>query len=56
MKKFRITFEDVFTAEDEEQAYEHLLDYLHEVVRVEDVTAFEFKEEKWKEKIGHQKK
>ena len=45
MKKFKITFEDVFIAENKEQAYEHLLDYLHEVVRVEDVAAFEFKEE-----------
>ena len=44
MKKFKITFEDVFIAEDKEQAYERLLDYLHEIVRVEDVTAFEFKE------------
>jgi hypothetical protein len=46
MKKFEITFKDVFLAEDEEQAYQHFLDYLHEVVRVEDIDAFEFKEVK----------
>ena len=45
MKKFKITFEDVFIAENKEQSYEHLLDYLHEVERVEDVTAFEFKDQ-----------
>ena len=44
MKKFEITFKDVFEAEDEETAYQYFLDYLHEVVKMEDVTAFEFKE------------
>ena len=44
MKKFEITFKDVFEAENEETVYQHLLDYLNEVVKMEDVTAFEFKE------------
>jgi len=42
MKHFEITFKDMILAEDEDQAYQHFLDYLHEIVRVEDVTAFEF--------------
>jgi hypothetical protein len=42
--KFQVTFDDVFeNCESEEQAYDALLDYLSEVVRFEDVTAFNFK-------------
>ena len=42
MKHFEITFKDVILAKDEDQAYQHFLDYLHECVRFEDVTPFEF--------------
>ena len=42
MKHFEITFKDVILAENEEQAYQHFLDYLHEIVRVEDLDAFQF--------------
>jgi len=46
MKKFNVTFEDVFEAESEEDCYEILLDYLNDCVNYEDVTAFEFNEAK----------
>ena len=43
--KFEITFKDVFDGVDnEEQAYDVLLDYLNECVEKGDVTAFDFKE------------
>lgn len=42
--KFQVTFNDVFeNCESEEQAYDALLEYLSNVVRFEDVTAFDFK-------------
>jgi hypothetical protein len=45
--KFEITFKDIFErVENEEQAYDILLDYLKECVENGDVTAFEFKEVK----------
>lgn len=45
MKKFEVSFKDIFIeCDSEEDAYEQLLCYLHEVVRNEDVTAFNFKE------------
>jgi len=43
--KFEITFKDVFDGVDnEEQAYDILLDYLSNCVENGDVTAFYFKE------------
>jgi len=42
--KIKITFEDVFDVENEEQAYDLLLDYCNEVANNEDVTAFVFEE------------
>lgn len=44
MKTFKVTFTDSIVAENEEKAYDLLLDYLREVVRNEDVTAFDFQE------------
>jgi hypothetical protein len=45
MKKFKVTFEDIFDGvESEEQAYDVLLDYLNDCVKHEDVTAFNFEE------------
>ena len=41
--KFKITFKDVWEGENEEQVYSLFLDYLHEVVKMEDLTAFDFK-------------
>ena len=42
--KFQVTFNDVFeNCESEEQAYDALLEYLSNVVRFGDVTAFDFK-------------
>ena len=46
MKKFNVTFEDVFAAESEEDCYKELLIFLGDCVRHDDVTAFEFKEVK----------
>ena len=41
--RFLVSFADVFdNVESEEEAYEALLNYLSEVVRNQDVTAFEF--------------
>jgi hypothetical protein len=41
--KFNVTFTDIFeNVESEEQAYDVLLDYLNNVVKNEDVTAFQF--------------
>ena len=42
--KIKITFEDVFDVENEEQAYDLLIDYCNEVAKNEDVTAFTFEE------------
>ena len=44
MKKFKITFVDEIEAENEEAAYKDLLDYLRDVVKYDDVTAFDFKD------------
>lgn len=40
--KFKVTFAEEIEADSEEQAYEKLLDYLDEIVRMEDVTTFNF--------------
>jgi ATP-dependent Zn protease len=44
--KYKVTFEDVIEADTEEQAYQHILAYLEECVRYDDVTAFNFEVEK----------
>jgi hypothetical protein len=45
--KFKITFTDVIDkVENEEHAYEILLNYLNECVGFRDVSAFDFKEVK----------
>ena len=44
--KFEVTYKDIIEADNEEEAYQHLLAYLEEVTRMEDVTAFDFKEVK----------
>ncbi len=44
MKTFEVSFEDNFKAENEEECYEELLQYLKDCVRNSDVTAFKFKE------------
>ena len=44
MKKFRITFVDEIECDNEEQAYDILLDYLNHIVHQEDVTTFNFEE------------
>ena len=44
--KIKITFEDIFDVESEEQAYDILLEYLNDCVKHEDVTGFEFEEVK----------
>jgi hypothetical protein len=46
MKKFKVVFSDVFEAEDELNAYDGLIDYLRDCVKMEDVSAFGFDEEK----------
>lgn len=40
--KYKVTFLDFFHAENEEEAYDKLLDYLRDVVNSQDVTAFDF--------------
>ena len=40
--KIKVTFEDVIEVENEEQAYDLLIDYCNEVAKNEDVTAFNF--------------
>ena len=40
---YKVTFKDVFIAESEEECYDLLLDYLAEIVRYEDLTAFGIK-------------
>ena len=52
MKKYKITFVDETEAENEEEAYAALVEYLRGVVRYEDVTAFEFEEVKEKDKVS----
>ena len=52
MKKYKITFVDETEAENEEEAYAALIEYLRGVVRYEDVTAFEFEEVKEKDKVS----
>ena len=44
MKKYKVTFTDVFEAEAEEDCYEQLFEYLRSVLYYEDVTAFNFEE------------
>jgi hypothetical protein len=50
MKKYKITFVDETYAENEEDAYDRLIEYLRGVVKYQDVTAFDFKEIKKKKK------
>ena len=52
MKTFKVTFVDEIQADNEEDAYENLLIYLQDVVKFEDVTAFEFTEVKQEEKVS----
>lgn len=40
MKTFKVEFIDKLIAEDEEDAYRKFLDYLEEVLKFEDLTAF----------------
>jgi len=42
--KYKITFEDIWEVQDytEEEMYDVLLEYLHDCVKYEDVTAFNF--------------
>jgi hypothetical protein len=42
--KIKITFEDIFEVDNEEQAYGLLVDYCNAVAKNEDVTAFVFEE------------
>jgi hypothetical protein len=42
--RIKITFEDILDVENEEQAYDLLIDYCKEVAKNEDVTAFVFEE------------
>ena len=42
--KFKVTFEDVIEAETEEQAYDEMIKYCHEIGYTADVTAFNFEE------------
>tara|TARA_R100001509_G_scaffold158548_1_gene123845 strand:+ start:1253 stop:1390 length:138 start_codon:yes stop_codon:yes gene_type:complete len=43
--KFKVTFEDVFEAETEEEAYDQLIKYCFDIYNNQDVTAFNFEEE-----------
>jgi hypothetical protein len=52
MKKYKVTFIDITEAENEEDAYARLIEYLRGVVRYEDVTAFDFEEVKEEEKVS----
>lgn len=45
MKRFVVTFKDWIEVDNEEEAYDKLLDYLADCVDFRDVTAFEFEEE-----------
>ena len=42
--KIKITFEDVIEVENEDQAYDLMIDYCNEVAKNEDATAFIFEE------------
>jgi hypothetical protein len=44
MPKFKVTFVDEFETESKEDCYDRVLDYLSECVKFKDVTAFEFEE------------
>ena len=44
MPKFKVTFVDIFEAEDESKAIDDLQSYLKECVKMEDVTVFGFEE------------
>tara|TARA_R110000796_G_C14230516_1_gene395910 strand:+ start:328 stop:513 length:186 start_codon:yes stop_codon:yes gene_type:complete len=44
--KIKVTFEDIIEVEDEEQAYDLMIEYCHEIAKNEDVTAFNFEEVK----------
>ena len=46
MPKFKVTFVDIFEAEDESKAIDDLRSYLKGCVETEDVTAFGFEEDK----------
>jgi ATP-dependent Zn protease len=45
MKQYKVTFTDFIEADSEEQAYDKLLEYLKDICKYEDVTAFDFSEE-----------
>ena len=40
--RIKVTFEDILDVENEEQAYDLLIDFCNEVAKNEDVTAFTF--------------
>ena len=42
--KIKVTFEDIFNVESEEEAYDAVIKYCHDVCTHEDVTAFVFEE------------
>jgi len=44
MPQFKVTFVDIFEAEDESKVIDDLLSYLKECVEMKDVTAFGFEE------------
>ena len=44
MKKYKVTFEDVFEAHTEEGAYDEVIKYCYDVGFTADVTAFNFEE------------
>jgi hypothetical protein len=44
--KIKVTFEDIIEVKDEEQAYDLMIEYCHEIAKNEDVTAFNFEEVK----------
>ena len=42
--RIKITFEDIFEVENEEQVYDLLIEYCREVAETGDVTAFNFED------------
>ena len=46
MKIYKVTFQEFFFANTEEEAYDELIEYLRDVVKYQDVTAFDFTEVK----------
>jgi hypothetical protein len=44
MKKYEVTFRDIFKANTEEEVYDKLLIYLRDCIINQDVTAFQFYE------------